>query len=86
MTKKKLIYNVEQFNKSFLIYNHEYKFIIKSNESIKKLKSHDFAAWLLLPLGMVTGKDIVILGKGGESTEQNARRLSEAWHFYYPQK
>lgn len=44
----------------------------------------DFAAWLLLPVAMRRGVDLVIEGAGSEDTVRNANRLAEIWAQWMP--
>ena len=44
----------------------------------------DFAAWLLLPVAMRRGVDLVIEGAGSEATVRNAGRLAQIWSQWLP--
>lgn len=45
---------------------------------------NDFAAWLLLPIAMRTGKNLLINGAGTPTTTRNAQMLSRVWESWMP--
>lgn len=44
----------------------------------------DFAVWAMLPIGMASGRDVLIMGQGTSKTVQNAQKLSEIWSTWLP--
>lgn len=46
----------------------------------------DFAAWLFMPIAMKRGMNIHIEGTGSKTTIRNARRMSEIWESWFPER
>lgn len=46
----------------------------------------DFAAWLFMPVAMRRGMNIHIEGSGSQATIANARRMSDIWEAWMPEK
>ena len=44
----------------------------------------DFAVWAMLPIGMASGRDLLIKGQGTSKTVKNAQKLSEIWSTWLP--
>lgn len=49
-------------------------------------RSGIFAAWALLPLAMIKGRDILIHAGGDEVTQRNFEKLTEIWSTWMPEK
>jgi hypothetical protein len=81
-------FKIESNSNSISIRNQEknidISFLVEGIELPTDL-SHDFAAWLLMPIAMLAGEDLHIAGNLDSQVIANANKLSALWYLWRPE-